>query len=60
MHQCPSIREASATGRIVVPDLQPNIEYILGLTNYNGIINNSSQHTIRSVCVNAQVLPMTS
>ena len=40
-------------------DLELNIEYILGLTNYNGIINHSSQHTVRIVCVNAKVVPMT-
>ena len=48
-----------ATGRIAITDLEPKIEYILGLTNYNGIITHSSQHTIRIVCVNEQVVPMT-
>ena len=32
---------------ITITDLEPNIEYILGLMIYNGIITHSSQHTIR-------------
>ena len=38
----PSLQQAG----IPITDLEPNIEYILGLTNYNGIINHSSQHTV--------------
>ena len=49
----------TATDRIAITYLEPNIEYILGLTNYNGIRTHSSLHTVRIVRVNAQVVPMT-
>ena len=51
--------EKSAMCRIAMKYLEPTIEYILGLTNYNGIRTHLSQHTIRIVFVNTQVVPMT-
>ena len=36
-----------------------NTEYILGQTNYNGIITHSSKHMIQIIFVNAQVVFMT-
>ena len=39
--------------------LEQVIEYILGLMNYNDIRTHSSQHTIRIICVNKQVVPIT-
>ena len=44
--------------KITTTEIEPNIEYILGLMNYNGILTHSSQHTVRIVCVNAQVVTM--
>ena len=43
MHQLPSIREASATGRMTSRDLEPNLEYRLVLTIRNGNRTNSIQ-----------------
>ena len=37
----------TATDRIVITYLEPNIEYILGLTNYNDIITHSIQPNIQ-------------
>ena len=49
----------SAMCRIAITYLEPNLEYILCLTNLNGVRTHLSQHTIRIVCVNAKFVPMT-
>ena len=43
MRQWPSISELSATGIKTSMELEPNIEYKLGLTNFNGNRTHSSQ-----------------
>ena len=44
---------------MTITDLEPNIEYILGLPNNNGIRTHLSKQIIRIVCVNSKVLTMT-
>ena len=48
--KCSFDTNMTAILRIALTDLEPNIEYILGLTNYNGIRTHSSQHMIRIHC----------
>ena len=48
-----------ATCRNFFKHLDSKIDYILSLTDYNGIRTHLSQHTIRIICVNAQVVLMT-
>ena len=43
MQQWPSIKDASATGIKPTMELEPNIEYKLGLTNVNGNKTHSIQ-----------------
>ena len=51
--------EVTAIRRIAITDLEPNIEYRLGLNSYNRIRTHLSQHNIRIFCVDAQVMLVT-